>query len=95
MHFVEPDGRIIPFDTYNTFYLRSGFRAALKKRAGTAMSVPPEVPKTADDSMNRLFGLILMTAGGLMATLCGLCSGGVFVLIALQLSSSDSACYLC
>jgi len=55
------------------------------------MSVSPEVPEAADDRLNRLFGLILMTAGGLMATLCGLCSGGVFVLIVLQSSSSDSS----
>jgi hypothetical protein len=50
------------------------------------MNVSPEAP---DDRMNRLFGLILITAGGLMATLCGLCSGGVFVLIVLQSSTSD------
>ena len=55
------------------------------------MSVPPEAPKTADDSVSRLFGLVLMTAGGLMATLCGLCSGGVFIFIVLQSSGSDSS----
>ena len=29
IHFVEPDGRIIPFDTYNTFY-RPGAPGAAK-----------------------------------------------------------------
>ena len=35
VHFVEPDGRIIPFDTYNTFY-RPGAagEGALKKGRG-------------------------------------------------------------
>jgi hypothetical protein len=35
VHFVEPDGRIIPFDTYNTFY-RPGApgNAALRRGRG-------------------------------------------------------------
>ncbi len=35
VHFVQPDGRIIPFDTYNTFY-RPGApgEAALKRGQG-------------------------------------------------------------
>ncbi|HET9159447.1 MAG TPA: radical SAM protein [Caulobacteraceae bacterium] len=35
VHFVEPDGRIIPFDTYNTFY-RPGAAGADALRAGRA-----------------------------------------------------------
>ena len=33
VHFVEPDGRIIPFDTYNTFY-RPGAEGADVLRRG-------------------------------------------------------------
>jgi hypothetical protein len=35
VHFVEPDGRIIPFDTYNTFYRpgATGARALSRARA--------------------------------------------------------------
>jgi hypothetical protein len=32
VHFVEPDGRIIPFDTYNTFYRKGAEGAAALKR---------------------------------------------------------------
>ena len=37
VHFVQPDGRIIPFDTYNTFY-RPGAagNAALRRGQGGA-----------------------------------------------------------
>lgn len=55
------------------------------------MSISPEAPEATDDPLNRLFGLVLMTAGGLMATLCGLCSGGVFILIVLQSGGADSS----
>jgi uncharacterized radical SAM superfamily Fe-S cluster-containing enzyme len=32
VHFVEPDGRIIPFDTYNTFYRPGAEGAGALKR---------------------------------------------------------------
>ena len=32
VHFVEPDGRIIPFDTYNTFYRKGAAGAEVLKR---------------------------------------------------------------
>ncbi|MDB5434911.1 MAG: Radical domain protein, partial [Phenylobacterium sp.] len=35
VHFVEPDGRIVPFDTYNTFYRPGAAGAdALKRGQG-------------------------------------------------------------
>ena len=37
VHFVEPDGRIIPFDTYNTFY-RPGAAGAAALRRGRGES---------------------------------------------------------
>jgi len=58
------------------------------------MSVPPDASQAADDPTNRLFGLVLMTIGGLMATLCGLCSGGVFVLMVLPSNGSDAGLIL-
>jgi len=36
VHFVEPDGRIIPFDTYNTFYRPGAAGAAALKRGQAA-----------------------------------------------------------
>jgi uncharacterized radical SAM superfamily Fe-S cluster-containing enzyme len=36
VHFVEPDGRIIPFDTYNTFY-RPGAAGAGALRKGQGL----------------------------------------------------------
>jgi uncharacterized radical SAM superfamily Fe-S cluster-containing enzyme len=32
VHFVQPDGRIIPFDTYNTFYRPGATGAAVLER---------------------------------------------------------------
>jgi uncharacterized radical SAM superfamily Fe-S cluster-containing enzyme len=37
VHFVEPDGRIIPFDTYNTFYRPGAVGAEALRRARTPL----------------------------------------------------------
>jgi hypothetical protein len=37
VHFVQPDGRIIPFDTFNTFY-RPGPAGAAALKAATALA---------------------------------------------------------
>jgi len=37
VHFVEPDGRIIPFDTYNTFYRRNAPGRSVLERARGGM----------------------------------------------------------
>jgi uncharacterized radical SAM superfamily Fe-S cluster-containing enzyme len=38
VHFIEPDGRIIPFDTYNTFYRPGAAGAGALKRAQGALA---------------------------------------------------------
>jgi hypothetical protein len=38
VHFVEPDGRIIPFDTYNTFYRPGAAGEGALRREGEARS---------------------------------------------------------
>ena len=39
VHFVEPDGRIIPFDTYNTFYRPGAAGAAALARGRGVASI--------------------------------------------------------
>jgi len=60
VHFVTPEGRIIPFDTYNTFY-REGAEGA-------------EVIRRRRKGLEEILGGILLAVGILIAGLSGLCT---------------------
>ena len=91
VHFTTPDGQIIPFDTYNTFYRPGRRRRGGGRTASGAVGRAPwrarQHRRRGNASVKSGLGGILLALGILIGGLSGLCT---LVVVGSSLMDSTS-----
>ena len=74
VHFVEPDGRIIPLGHLQHIPIGSGADGCGSPGEGTGTAMSEPAPTTGDNVVGSHTGPLLMAVGGMIILLCGGCT---------------------